>query len=120
MGRGLIPAMRNVATEGGCPIAHSQHLADWRGRSIHFVNARGEQESQAADANPLLWSGRLWAGWGVLTERRILYVKGSGYRGAFGLHATDGAANSLSVKKLNPVDHALTLIPRPTSLTRKP
>lgn len=29
-------------------------------------------------------------------------------------------ANSLIVKKLSPVDHALTLIPWPTLLTRKP
>ena len=30
MGQGLIPTMRSVAGEAGCPVAHSQHLVSDR------------------------------------------------------------------------------------------
>ena len=62
MSQGLIPAMRNLATEGECSVAHSQHLT-WG--KIHLVDARGRQASQAADANPLVKCEGLWAGWAL-------------------------------------------------------
>jgi len=63
MGQGLIPAMRGVAKEGQCCVAHSQHLSGWYGRAVHFVDARGEQLSADVDQAHLVEHGSLWAAW---------------------------------------------------------
>ena len=64
MSQGLILAMRSLATDGKCSVAHSRH-PNWG--KIHLVNARGKQASQAADANPLIECDGLWAGWALRT-----------------------------------------------------
>jgi hypothetical protein len=65
MGQGLIPAMRNLATAAGRPVAHSQHVKG--AGSLHFVAATGEQDSRPADQCPYVESGALWASWFVRT-----------------------------------------------------
>jgi hypothetical protein len=63
MGQGLIPAMKNVAKEGQCCVAHSQHLSGWYGRALHFMDARGEQLSADVDQAHFVEHGSLWAAW---------------------------------------------------------
>jgi hypothetical protein len=65
MGQGLIPAMRNLSAEGNCCVVHSQHLKDWWGRSLHFLDHRGDQLSTGASEDCLVESGSLWAAWKV-------------------------------------------------------
>lgn len=62
MGNGLVPAMRRLALDGGCAVAHAQHVGSTTG-GIHFVNSTGAQHSVALIANGLLRQGNLWAGW---------------------------------------------------------
>lgn len=62
---GLVPAMTRIAPDGRCTVAHAQHLADSDGRAIHLVDADGVLRSVSADANGLVWQGRLWAGWAM-------------------------------------------------------
>ncbi len=63
MGQGLIPAMKSVASQGRCPVAHSQHLKSWCGRSLHFVDSRGAQQSVAVDEDHVVEHGSLWSAW---------------------------------------------------------
>src|SRR5262249_45887833 len=63
MGQGLIPAMQSMAGSGACPVAHSHHLANWYGRSLHFVNGTGEQQSIEADEKHLISGDSVWAVW---------------------------------------------------------
>jgi hypothetical protein len=63
MGQGLIPAMRNLASMAGCPIAHSQHLASWYGRSIHWVDGQGVQDSVSTESSPFLGDDEFWISW---------------------------------------------------------
>lgn len=63
MGQGLIPAMKNVAKEGRCCVAHSQHLSAWYGRALHFVDVQGEQLSANVDQAHVVEHGSLWAAW---------------------------------------------------------
>lgn len=65
MGQGLIPAMRNLAGLATCAVAHSQHLAWWSGRSLHFVTADGKQASTPTDSSPFLGDDEFWIGWSV-------------------------------------------------------
>ena len=68
MGTGLIPAMRNVANASGCPVAHSHHLKNgWYGKSLHFVDSQGEQQSIAVDETHVVQEGETWAAWAVRT-----------------------------------------------------
>jgi hypothetical protein len=62
MGQGLIPAMKNLAGLAGCLVAHSQHLAGWSGRSLHFVTAEGNQKSVPTDSSPFLGDDEFWIG----------------------------------------------------------
>jgi hypothetical protein len=66
MGQGLIPAMRNVANGGECPVAHSQHLKRYGG-SLHFVDAQAEQQSIPVDEDYVIEQGDMWAAWAVRT-----------------------------------------------------
>jgi len=63
MGQGLIPAMRCVAKEAECPVAHTQHLSAWSGRSLHFVDVCGKQQSMVVEVKRIVQRGSLWAGW---------------------------------------------------------
>lgn len=65
MGQGLIPAMRSLAMEGNCSVGHAQHLSDWYGRSLHFVDRQGEQLSVQTTADCLVENDSLWAAWTV-------------------------------------------------------
>jgi hypothetical protein len=62
MSQGVIPAMRAVATQGKCCVAHSHHVK-YRGRALHFVDGQGTQLSAKADDAHLVQHGSLWAEW---------------------------------------------------------
>jgi hypothetical protein len=66
MGQGLIPAMKRLARDGRCAVAHAQHLASiWGG--LHFVDAAGVQQSVSAKTNELVRHEGLWAGGALRT-----------------------------------------------------
>lgn len=64
MGQGLIPAMTNLAGLAGCPVAHTQHLANWGG-GLHLVSGSGEQKSIPSDGQPFVGDDEFWIGWCV-------------------------------------------------------
>lgn len=45
MGTGVTRAMENIASNGGCAVAHTHHVAPHSGASLHFVRADGVRES---------------------------------------------------------------------------
>lgn len=62
MGQGLIPAMTSVANAAGCAVAHAQHV---RNGAMHFVSAKGEQQSLPADQQEYVGDDEFWIGWCV-------------------------------------------------------
>jgi len=67
MGQGLIPAMCNISNQTKSPVIHSQHLADFKKTSIHFVDSTSTQDSKRATQNPLIKDDEYWAGWQIRT-----------------------------------------------------
>lgn len=75
-GQGLMPAMRSLAKAGSCRVAHSQHLGNWYGRSLHFVDSAGGRLSVAADEDHVIEHESLWAAWAPREVRAHSPIRG--------------------------------------------
>jgi len=61
MGTGVTPAMENIARNGGCAVAHAQHVG-WGG-SHHFVAADGVRDSVPTDELRCVGDDEFWVAW---------------------------------------------------------
>ncbi len=62
MGTGVVPAMMSVANSAGCAVAHTQHV--WQG-ALHFVSAKGKQQSIPNDQLEYVGDDEFWIAWCV-------------------------------------------------------
>ena len=60
MGMGLQPAMANVARQGKCAVAHSQHVASFWTPSLHFVTAEEVQQPHLVSACQTVGDDDFW------------------------------------------------------------
>lgn len=67
MGTGVTPAMENIARNGRCAVAHSQHVVYWGSQSLHFVGADGVRNSVPLAGCKYVGDDDFWIGWCVRT-----------------------------------------------------
>lgn len=63
MGTGVTRAMENIARNGGCTVAHTQHVISTSNGGLHFVEADGERRSVPISDCEWFGDDDFWIAW---------------------------------------------------------